>query len=87
MEKVFILGSMERFMMVNGFKDLRMDSELGKGLMEIFTKEIGAIINAKGMGNMSGLMETSMRVNGCKVLSKDKAMIALLMETSIQESI
>jgi hypothetical protein len=32
-------------------------------------------------------METSMRVNGCKVLSKDKGMIASLMVTSIQESI
>ena len=61
MVKEFILGSMVKYMMETGYKEVKMDTEDGRVLKVMSTKEIGAITNAGDMGFTNGLTEISMK--------------------------
>lgn len=64
MEKEYIHGRMEKFMMENGNKDSSMVMESGKVCMEILTLENGEDQKLRVMEFTIGKMEIGMKVNG-----------------------
>jgi hypothetical protein len=64
MEKEFIIGLMERFMMVNGEMELRKVMECGEVFLVIHILVNGRIVKLMGMEYISGKMETGMKVLG-----------------------
>ena len=85
MGKVFILGQMVKYMMENGKLESRKDMESGK-------ESVGTLILASGedrklmdMEFILGKMETGLKESGEIVLSMDRELTFLLMETVTQE--
>jgi len=79
MEKVSILGQMEKSMMVSGSKHPKMDSVYGKVSRMTPTWGSGETIRSGGMESISGAMETSMRVSGLGHSRMDRELITLRM--------
>lgn len=64
MEREFILGIMEKFMMVSGKKDWNMATDCGKEWMVIHLSENGIIQKQMVLEFMSILMEIDMKALG-----------------------
>jgi hypothetical protein len=83
MVMVYIDGLMEKFMMVNGTRDLNMDMVYGKVIKMIHMLVNGLSQEHMVMGSISGLMEINMKENGSHVLKMDLEKIHLRTETII----
>ena len=64
MEREFIHGPMDKFMMESGTKDLNMDMVYGKESITIAILESGIRVEPMGMVFILGQMETDMRESG-----------------------
>jgi hypothetical protein len=64
MEKVSMLGWMEKFLMVNGRMELKKATEYGKASLVIHSLESGRIVRLMGTVSINGKMVTDMKVNG-----------------------
>ena len=77
-EKESTPGQMEKGMMENGCKGVRMDLESGRDSIMTLTWVNGVTIKFGGMECISGQTETNMKVNGLAHSRTDRALIALL---------
>lgn len=64
MEKEFIIGLMERFMMENGGMELKKVMECGEAFLVIRILDNGRIVKLMDMEYINGKMETDMKALG-----------------------
>ena len=67
MVKEYIIGLMEKYMMANGVKELKMVMECGKESLVIAIWVNGSILKLMDMEYISGKMEIGLRVAGTNV--------------------
>jgi hypothetical protein len=87
MGKVFILGAMVKYTMVNGIKDSSMVMESGEGCTMIHILENGDSLRQRVMVYIPGKTVIDMKANGNIASSMDKEQIFLLMVISTLENI
>jgi len=86
MEREFILGKIERFMMVNGIKDWRKDMAFGKEVIMIAILVNGLVRKHMVTVYILGRMEIDMKDSGECAWNTDKDMTLFAMEIRISVS-
>ena len=87
MAKEYILGLMEKSMMVNGLMELRKVMVFGRVLMEILILANGRTARPMVMEYINGRMVIDMKANGNNVLDTEMELTFFIMVMYIKDNI